>query len=253
MDEKKWIEILEEFKKGNIDTKEIIQLIKKLPYENIDFAKIDHHRFIRQGLPEVIFAEGKSVSQVVKIFSKMKEVPGNILITRANEKIYNELLKIEKDIIFDEKAKCIGFFKQEPEKIKGGISIVTAGTSDIFVAEEAKFTAKFFGNKVSTFYDVGVAGIYRLIKNIDEIKKSNVIIAIAGMEGALASVIGGLVDKIVIAVPTDVGYGTNFGGLTALFGMLNSCSPNVVVVNVNNGFGAAYSATLINRSCGKIE
>ncbi len=252
MKREEWKKILEEVKNGKRSIDEVIKLIEKFPYEDIEFAKIDHHRFLRQGLPEVIFAEGKSTSQIVKIFSKMKEVSGNILITRANRETYEKLLQIEKELIFDEKAKCIGFSKKTPEKIEGGISIVTAGTSDIPVAEEAKFTAKFFGNSVSTFYDIGVAGIYRLLKNIEEIKKSNVIIVIAGMEGALPSVIGGLVDKIVIAVPTSIGYGSNFGGLTALFGMLNSCSPNVVVVNINNGFGAAYAATLININCGKI-
>ncbi len=251
MEESKLKNILNKFKNGEISEDEIIPLLKKLPYEDINFAKLDYHRSLRQGLPEVIFAEGKSIKQISKIFTTMRKYSDNILITRTREEVFSKLQEIEKNLVYNEEARCISFSKSPMQKTGGKIAIVTAGTSDIPVAEEARFTAEFFGNEVFTIYDIGVAGLHRLLDNIEKIRSADVIIVVAGMEGALPSVIGGLVDKVVIAVPSDVGYGTNFGGLTPLFGMLNSCSPNVLVVNVNNGFGAAYSATLINLNCGK--
>ncbi len=240
-------QILLDLKNDKISLDDALLKIKKKPYEDIDFAKVDLHRTIRQGIAEVIYGEGKSAGQITDIAKAMKENGQEcILITRLNEE---KFLKIQKklDITFYNKAK-IGIVgnMMEPDGI-GKILVVTGGTSDIPVANEAAVTAKALGNDVMELYDVGVAGLHRLLSHLDDIMNASVIIAIAGMEGALASVIGGLADCPVIAVPTSVGYGASFEGLSALLSMLNSCASGVSVVNIDNGFGAGYLASMINH------
>ena len=221
--------------------------MRKQSYEDIGFAKVDHHRFIRKGYPEVIYCQGKTPSQIAEIAKRIAANKHAVLATRADKKAYQAVKKVMKNAKYYETAKIITIKKEPRLSVSGShtIAIITAGTADIPVAEEAAVTAEFLGNKVERFYDVGVAGIHRLLKNLDKINRSKVIIVIAGMEGALASVVGGLVDKPVIAVPTSVGYGASFKGLSALLTMLNSCAPGVAVVNIDNGFGAAVMAHTI--------
>ena len=211
------------------------------------YAKIDNHRTLRVGYPEVIYCAGKTIEQVVGIVKNMSLGNNNILGTRASKEMYDEVLKICPDAKYNELAKTITEKKKKIEKTESYIAIVTAGTSDIPIAEEAAITAEIFGNNVKRIYDVGVAGIHRLFNRVDVIRGAKVVIVIAGMEGALASVVGGLVDKPVIAVPTSIGYGANFNGLSALLTMLNSCASGVSVVNIDNGFGAGYNASMINK------
>lgn len=240
--------ILEELEKGNITVDEALLKIKKDPFEDIGYAKVDLHRDIRQGAAEVIFGEGKSAEQITGIVDVMKKNGINtILITRLSQEKADCLKdQLELDYRKDARIGLIGDMPI-PDGI-GKIVIATGGTSDIAVAEEAAVTAEAHGNEVVRLYDVGVAGLHRLLAHLDEIMSANVIIAIAGMEGALASVIGGLVDCPVIAVPTSVGYGASFEGLSALLSMLNSCASGVSVVNIDNGFGAGYLAGMINHS-----
>ncbi len=219
-----------------------IKKFKHLPYEDISFAKVDHHRHLRQGVPEVIFAAGKTEEQVITIAQAMYKRSKSFLVSRATEKIYNSI-RI-KDAVFHPASAMISIGGEK--KKKGRVLILTAGTSDIPVADEASVTASFLGSRVDTVYDVGVAGLHRLMSNKNLIKESRVIIVVAGMEGALPSVVGGMTDKPVIAVPTSVGYGTSFGGITALFAMLNSCVPGIAVMNIDNGFGAGVLAHKIN-------
>ena len=215
-------------------------------YEDLGFAKIDHHRIKRKGFPEVIYCEGKTPEQVAKIAQKIAQKKHPVLATRADKKIYLAVKKIlPKADYYPEARIIINQAKGKRQKVKGIVGIVSAGTSDQKVAEEAAVTAEFLGLKVNRFYDVGVAGIHRLTKNINKINKNKVLIVVAGMEGALPSVVGGLVDKPVIAVPTSVGYGSNFKGLSALLTMMNSCAAGVAVVNIDNGFGAAVMAYTI--------
>ncbi|MBI4688226.1 MAG: nickel pincer cofactor biosynthesis protein LarB [Nitrospirae bacterium] len=230
-------------KKGSITIEKALDVLKHLPYEDISFAKIDHHRHLRQGAPEVIYASGKTEEQVIRIAETMYKKSKSFLISRAAESIFNSL-KI-KGAVFHPSSKMISVGGEK--KKKGSVLILTAGTSDIPVAEEAAVTASFLGSKVTTLYDVGVAGLHRLMDNKGTLKECRVIIVVAGMEGALPSVVGGLTDKPVIAVPTSVGYGTSFSGLTALFAMLNSCVPGIAVMNIDNGFGAGVLAHKINR------
>jgi len=219
----------------------------KRNYEDIGFAKIDHHRIKRKGFPEVIYGEGKTPEQVAKIAKRIWDQGHNVLATRADAKHFKAVKKILKQAEFHKTAKIITIINK---KTKGSfIAIVTAGTADLPVAEEAAVTAEFLGNKVEKIYDVGIAGIHRLIKNLPKVNKCRVVIVVAGMEGALPSVLGGLIDKPIIAVPTSVGYGASFKGLSALLTMLNSCAPGVAVVNIDNGFGAAVVAHSIIRSC----
>lgn len=240
--------ILEKFKKDRITIDEVISKLKHLPYRDLGFAKIDTHRSIRHGFPEVVFCGGKTKEQAVKIILNLAKTSNVVLATRANKEIFKEIKKKIKKVEFNELAKTI-LIRKKPIKLnKGFIAIVCAGTSDIPVAEESVVTAIAMGNRVEKFYDVGVAGIHRVLEHRDKLDKANVIIVIAGMEGALASVVGGLVDKPVIAVPTSIGYGASFGGVSALLTMLNSCASNVAVVNIDNGFGAGYIASIINRS-----
>jgi len=219
-------------------------------YEDIGFAKIDHHRIKRKGFPEVIYCQGKTPEQAARIAKKIWDHGHDVLATRADRKAYNAVKKVLNKAKYHEMAKIITCFK-EPRRLAAGstVAIVTAGTADLPVAEEAAVTAEFLGNKVEKIYDVGVAGIHRLIKNLPKVNKCRVVIVVAGMEGALPSVLGGLIDKPIIAVPTSVGYGASFKGLSALLTMLNSCAPGVAVVNIDNGFGAAVVAHSIIKSC----
>ncbi len=234
--------ILSSVKNGSISVEGAVKKLKHFPYEDISFAKVDHHRHLRQGVPEVIFASGKTKEQIVGIAKVMYKKSKRFLITKAAKDIYNAL-KV-KGAVFHPASGIISI--GEEKKKTGNILVLTAGTSDIPVAEEADVTASFLGSNVNTLYDVGVAGLHRLMDNKKYIKDARVIIVVAGMEGALPSVVGGLTDKPIIAVPTSIGYGTSLGGLTALFAMLNSCVPGIAVMNVDNGFGAGCLAHKIN-------
>ncbi|WP_243109396.1 nickel pincer cofactor biosynthesis protein LarB [Anaerophilus nitritogenes] len=246
--ELKYIEnILQKVKSGSINVEEAMNHLKNLPFEDMGYAKIDHHRSLRNGYPEVIYCEGKSIDHIYGIVENMLKKDTNILATRANEEIYQSLKNLTNDLVYNPLSKTLVIQRKKTQKYKGKIVIATGGTSDIPVAEEAYVTADILGNQVQRLYDVGVAGIHRLLANTDILMNANVIIAVAGMEGALASVIGGLVDKPVIAVPTSVGYGAHFNGLAPLLAMLNSCASGIGVVNIDNGFGAAYLASTINR------
>jgi hypothetical protein len=240
--------ILREYKEGGIDEKEIEAYLADLPYENLDFAKVDHHRTLRHGFPEVIFGQNKTTEQIVTIARHILQKNPNLLITRTGEESYNQLKADFPDSTFHPLSRVISVRRDKTSKGRGKIGVFSAGTADIPVAEEAYLTAEIMGNEVLTCYDVGVAGLHRLLSQKDALRSCKVVIVVAGMEGALPSVVGGLVDVPVIAVPTSVGYGASFNGLTALLGMLNSCSSNVTVVNIDNGFGAGYVASLINRA-----
>ncbi|WP_333653405.1 nickel pincer cofactor biosynthesis protein LarB [Dissulfurispira sp.] len=242
MDTKKLESLLNGVRNGKTSIDKALDTLKHLPYEDMDFAKIDHHRGIRNGVPEVIFAKNKKTDDVVAIANAMLKKSRRFLITKASEDIYRAL-NLKKAKFYPE-SKIISY--GETKNKKGHILIVSAGTSDIPVAEEAEVTASFLGSKTERLYDVGVAGIHRLLSHRKLIQKARVIVVVAGMEGALPSVVGGLTDKPVIAVPTSVGYGTSLGGLTALFAMLNSCVPGIAVVNIDNGFGAGCLAHKIN-------
>jgi len=246
--------LLDDVKSGTLGTDEALEQLRRLPYEDMGFAKIDSHRHIRCGFPEVIFCQGKTTDQVVKISQRILANDNNLLATRASVDVYEALYKIEPKAQYNELARAITVIQKEVEILSDGIIlIVSAGTADMPVAEEAIVTAEMMGNHVERLYDVGVAGLHRLLGNRDRLFEANVLVVVAGMEGALASVVGGLVDKPVIAVPTSVGYGASFHGLSALLTMLNSCASGVSVVNIDNGFGAGYCAALINRLARKDE
>lgn len=248
MDDNTIKKLLTKVKKGNLTIENALQSFKELPYKDLGFAKVDNHRTIRCGFPEVIFCEGKTPEQVLKITGQIIKHGADLLATRANEEIYKHVSQQYKNARYNDKARTIVIKNSRSKKKKGLILIVTAGTSDIPVAEEAKETAEIMGNNVKVLYDVGVAGIHRLLSKKEDIDAANVLIVVAGMEGALASVVGGMVARPVIGVPTSIGYGTSFGGVTPLLAMLNSCAANVTVVNIDNGFGAAYVASLINST-----
>jgi NCAIR mutase (PurE)-related protein len=239
--------LLEEVKSGSKSVSEAAEELKYFPYTDLGFARIDHHREVRTGYPEIVYCAGKTIEQVKKIFMVMSERENNTFGTRADEKMYEAVRSAIPEAIYYPEARIISIKKKDIERPATRIGIITAGTSDIPVAEEAAVTAELLGNEVVRIFDAGVAGIHRLVDKLPEIKGCRVIIVIAGMEGALASVVGGLVDKPVIAVPTSVGYGANFGGISALLAMLTSCSSGVTVVNIDNGFGAGFSASMINR------
>jgi len=239
--------ILENFKAGKVDLEEVLEKIKSLPYEDLEFAKIDNHRVLRKGFPETVFCPGKTNSQILKIIESMSKRNHNILATKAEKKVFSAVKKKFPDAGYNEAAKTIVIRKEKNKPAKGKILIITAGTSDIPVAEEAVVTAGLMGNNVEKVYDVGVAGVHRLFDIKDKIFDANVIIVVAGMEGALASIVGGLASRPVIAVPTSVGYGASFKGIAPLLTMMNCCAEGVVVVNIDNGFGAGYFASLINR------
>jgi NCAIR mutase (PurE)-related protein len=234
--------ILESVRKGRLPVSDALARLRHLPYEDMQFARVDHHRHLRQGVPEVVFAAGKTEEQVVAIARAIYEKSGAFLVTKATRTIY-EALRIE-GAVFHQSSGVIS--AGGAKKTRGDVLVLTAGTSDIPVAEEAAVTASFLGSKVSVVYDVGVAGLHRLFDSSDRIRGARVVVVVAGMEGALPSVVGGLTDKPVIGVPTSTGYGTSLGGLTALFAMLNSCVPGIAVVNVDNGFGAGCLAHKIN-------
>jgi len=239
--------LFDEVRSGKLTPDEAVARLRHLPFEDLGFAKVDHHRALRAGMPEVIFGQNKTPAQVAGIFTRLAKHGGNVLATRADEKQFAAVRKKIRSAEYDPLARTITLFRDKKNYGKGTIAIVSAGTSDIPVAEEAVVTAELMGNKVEHYYDVGVAGIHRLLANREALTKSRVVIVCAGMEGALPSVVGGLVGVPVIAVPTSVGYGASFKGIAALLGMLNSCASNVSVVNIDNGFGAGYVASLINR------
>ena len=247
MTEKTLRQLLEGVRAGNQSVDEAIARLRAMPFEDLGFAKIDHHRAIRCGFPEVIYCEGKTPEQVAAIFTCSADVGANVLATRASTEIYQAVARQHADARFDETSRTITLRQQEAPPSAATIAIVSAGTSDLPVAEEARVTAEMMDQRTETFYDVGVAGIHRLLAHVTELQSANVAIVVAGMEGALASVVGGLIDCPIIAVPTSVGYGASFHGLAALLAMLNSCASGVTVVNIDNGFGAGYTASLINR------
>jgi NCAIR mutase (PurE)-related protein len=249
MNEQQLTELLSAMRAGKISSEEAVARLKILPFEDLGFAKVDHHRALRQGFAEVIFGKGKTPKQVAEIAKTLlrRDAGQNFLITRADKKIFAAVKRIARGAKFHALPGVITIERNRAITGKGTICVVTAGTSDIPVAEEAALTAQIMGNEVARLYDVGVAGIHRLLHHREELTKARVIICVAGMEGALPSVVGGLVSVPVIAVPTSVGYGASFGGVAALLGMLNSCASNVTVVNIDNGFGAARVATCINR------
>jgi hypothetical protein len=239
--------LLTEVRDGRTEINDAMDRLRDLPFEDMGFAKLDHHRALRTGMPEVIFASGKTSAQVAAIFARMAQAGGNVLATRASREAYDAVLAIEPRAVYNELARTITLSQTDPKTGKGTIAVVCAGTSDLPVAEEAAVTARLMGNTVELIADVGVAGIHRLLAQRASLQSARVLIVCAGMEGALPTVVGGLVNAPVIAVPTSIGYGASFGGMAALLGMLNTCSPNVCVVNIDNGFGAACIATLINR------
>lgn len=246
MNEKRLKGLLNSLKSGGVTVDEVAQILKTLPYEDLGYSKIDHHRELRLGFPEVIFGQGKHIEKIVQIIRAMKEKKSNVLVTKLSLR-KGDLLKDEfPDGAYNEIARAF-YILPESHRLIGNVLIVSAGTSDIPVAEEAAVTAEAMGSFTRRIYDIGVAGIHRVFSNSESFKKASVIVVVAGMEGALASVVGGLFSKPVIAVPTSIGYGANFKGLSALLGMLNSCAPGVSVVNIDNGFGAGYIANLINR------
>lgn len=237
--------LLEKVKAGEVEVNQAAASLKDLPFKDLGFAKVDNHRSLRNGFPEVIYCENKSLDEIEGIVSEMLKHDNNILASRAGKEVYERVKKIAPDAVYHERPQMIFIERQPLKETKSKILVVSGGTSDIPVAEEAVVTAEALGNSVERLYDVGVAGIHRLLGNLDKLNEAEVIIAVAGMEGALASVVGGLVDKPVIAVPTSVGYGANFGGVSALLTMINSCASGIGVVNIDNGFGAAYLASTI--------
>ncbi|PYX92702.1 MAG: nickel pincer cofactor biosynthesis protein LarB [Acidobacteria bacterium] len=248
MDTESLRQLFEKIRSGKLSPDEALQRLRHLPFEDLGFAKVDHHRTLRVGMPEVIMGEGKTSLQLAQIFTRLaKKQRGNILATRATRAQFAAVKKKVPRAQFREPARAIVLQRQTKNYGKGRIAVVSAGTSDVPVAEEAAVTAEIMGNNVDRLYDVGVAGIHRLLANRQSLTQARVIVVCAGMEGALPSVVGGLVGVPVIAVPTSIGYGAAFKGLAALLGMMNSCASNVSVVNIDNGFGAGYVASLINR------
>lgn len=240
--------LLQDVKDGSTNIDDALSSLKNLPYEDIGYANIDHHREIRIGYPEVIYCEGKSDEHILGIIERMMEKGSNILGTRCRRETFEKIKRVYSNSEYEEISKILKIKNHKISNIsKGKIVVVSGGTSDIPVADEAYYTAKFLGNDVERVYDVGVAGIHRLLNKNHILQSARVVISVAGMEGALPSVVGGLVDVPVIAVPTSVGYGANFGGLSALLTMLNSCASGISVVNIDNGFGAGYLASMINK------
>ena len=240
-------DILNSVSEGTISVEDALNHLRDLPFKDLGHTKIDNHRELRTGYPEIVFCEGKTVEQVRSIMEYMATKKVNILGTRASREMFEAVKKSLPDARYNELARTITLDLEKKKPTKTFIAILTAGTSDIPVAEEAAVTAEIFGNRVERFFDVGVAGIHRLYNNLEKIRKARVIIVIAGMEGALPSIVGGLVEQPIIAVPTSMGYGANFQGLSALLGMLTSCAAGIAVVNIDNGFGAGYMASLINK------
>lgn len=247
MDKNRLKELLRQVSEGRTGVDEAVDALSDLPYKELGFAKIDNHRELRTGYPEVIFGQGKTAAQVRDILEFMMTRQSNILATRIAPETAREVMDAIPETEYHEMARCLTIRRKPAEQTETHIAVVTAGTADLPVAEEAALTAEIFDNRVERFFDVGVAGIHRLYHHIDAIRKARVVVVVAGMEGALPSIVGGMVDKPVIAVPTSVGYGANFAGISALLGMLTSCASGVSVVNIDNGFGAGYLAGMINR------
>ena len=273
MQEKDIMLLLKQVSEGKLNIDEAYSQLKDLPYKDMGFANIDNHRAMRTGFPEVIFCQGKTPQQIRDIMVELVQSGGNIMGTRATKSDYEAVREVLPQAVYFETARIIAVIDSQDEaaetrntavdtadrehasessSIQGTVAVITAGTADIPVAEEAAVTAEILGNKVNRIYDVGVAGIHRLFDKLTQIREADVVIAVAGMEGALASVVGGLVDSPVIAVPTSIGYGANLGGISALLSMLNSCANGVAVVNIDNGFGAAYMASVINRKISNV-
>lgn len=247
MDKEYLTELMDQVASGATRPQDAVEILKELPFEELGFANVDHHRSLRTGYPEAVFCQGKTSQQIAVIMKELAVRNKNIIGTRATEADYEAVKKVLPEAEYHEAARMIVLMRDPLPHQEGSIAVVTAGTADIPVAEEAAITAQALGNKVDRIYDVGVAGIHRLFAKLDLIRKANVVIVVAGMEGALASVLGGLVERPVIAVPTSIGYGANLGGIAALLSMLNSCANGVGIVNIDNGFGAAYLASNINR------
>jgi NCAIR mutase (PurE)-related protein len=239
-------QLLEKFRRGKVSRHAVLRAFQRAPVADLDFAQVDLHRSLRKNFPEVIYGEGKTPAQVVRIAAKLADHEQRILITRIGPQHARALGKKFRSAVYHELARCLTVQKRPLPKRPGTIAILAAGTSDLPVAEEAAVTADIMGNQIERVFDVGVAGLHRLLRRLEDIQRANVVIAVAGMEGALPSVVAGLVSKPVIAVPTSVGYGASFGGLAALLAMLNSCGSGLTVVNINNGFGAGYAASQIN-------
>jgi NCAIR mutase (PurE)-related protein len=244
--------LLEMVQQGSLDLEGALSRLKKLPFENLGYARIDNHRCLRNGVPEVIYCQGKTLPQIQGIVKRLAQHHANILATRAGAEVYEAIREVTEECTYHEMARIV-VIRPEPRDLVGNVAVVSAGTSDIPVAEEAAITAEVLGSRVNRLYDVGVAGIHRLLNVCDDLFQANVAVVVAGMEGALASVVGGLVSCPVIGVPTSVGYGASFGGIAALLSMLNSCASGVSVVNIDNGFGAGYQASLINRRAAQVQ
>ncbi len=247
MDRDKIRKLLSGVREGKIGVDDALKILRFLPYEDLNFAKIDTHRTLRKGFPEVILGKGKSTEQITKIAQRFLSRNELLMITKASKEVYEAIIKMNKNTVYYEAAKIVLTGQKRKKRNKKTILVASAGTSDLSIAEEAAVTAEIMGNAVGRLYDVGVAGIHRLFENKEKLFNANVIIVVAGMEGALSSIVTGLVDKPVIAVPTSTGYGANFNGLSALLTMLNCCAPGAVVVNIDNGFGGGYFASLINQ------
>lgn len=247
MDKEYLMRLLEDVAGGNTSPEAAADILKDLPFEDLGFANIDHHRKLRTGYPEAVFCQGKKPQQIAEIMKGLADKNANVIGTRATMTDYEAVKAVLPEAEYFEDARIIALLRDRLPHAEGTIAVVTAGTADIPVAEEAAVTAEALGNKVDRIYDVGVAGIHRLFAKLDRIREARVVIVVAGMEGALASVVGGLVESPVIAVPTSIGYGANLGGISALLSMLNSCANGVGIVNIDNGFGAAYLASNINR------
>ena len=248
MDQDQLRKLLEDVRGGATGVDAALERLRHMPFEDLGFAKVDHHRAIRQGMPEVVFGKGKTPEQITEIARRLLERSQNVLITRAEEDAADRLRTLYPEAEYFPLSKALRVWRDRTVHGKGTLAVVCAGTSDLFVAEEAQVTAEVMGNRVDAIHDIGVAGIHRLMSNRERLTQARVIVVCAGMEGALPSVVGGLVSAPVIAVPTSIGYGASFHGLAALLGMLNSCASNVTVVNIDNGFGAGYVASLINRA-----
>jgi pyridinium-3,5-biscarboxylic acid mononucleotide synthase len=246
MNERRLREVLGQVESGELSVTDAVERLRILPYEDIDFARIDHHRSLRSGIPEIVYAPGKSLEQLVAISRRILEGAGRLLITRIDRTLYDRLLYEIPTLEYHEAARA-AYVDDSSEAKQRGVMVLAGGTADLPVAEEAALTATLLGSEVERLYDVGVAGLHRLFDKIEAIRQANVIVAVAGMEGALPSVVAGLVGVPVLAVPTSVGYGASFGGIAPLLTMLNSCANGVAVVNIDNGFGAGYLAATINR------
>lgn len=244
---KKLATLLEKVARGEISADQALQELENFPIDDLNFARVDHHRLWRKGFPEIIFGQNKSAEQLIKIAQSILKAGSNLIITRISQETYHQIKAEIPPLAYHPQARIAYYQQEEPEKGKGKIAVISAGTSDIPVAEEAALTCELLGNEVDRIYDVGVAGLHRLLGEMEKIRQARVIIVVAGMEGALPSVVAGLVKAPIIAVPTSVGYGASFQGLAALLAMLNSCPGGVAVVNIDNGFGAATVASLINH------